>query len=158
MLQPRRQGKIDQIKDWFLEQCNVERWKIKFINIEFPWLWAIRNWWHYDENSRLVLKAENLEGEKIFKRLAEFGFFPSEDAEIWVHEIFASSESVYRVDLNGVDRKRPDELARAIISHRNLRTIINVAFVERNRDCDIIIVFRSKGRPGFEGVLSRIAN
>lgn len=135
--------------------CLTERWKTKFVNIQFPWLWAIRQDWNWAVQSGgtvfLDLKVETIEKSKMFKQLLNLHAVPA--GELWVHYFWGDgSEGVVKVDFNGVDCSSQNALTRAIW-HSTHKLLAHIVFLEEEGECRKVTVFRSNNEWGMDQAL-----
>lgn len=129
--------------------CLTERWKTRLVNVQFPWLWAVRQDWNWAE--QLDLNVEIIERSETFKSLLNLREIPI--GELWVHYFWGDGgEGVAKVDFNGVDWNNPNVLNQAIW-HSTHKLVAHIALLEEEGRRRKVTVFRTKNEWGMSQAL-----
>lgn len=144
-----RQNAVEQIVTW----C-VERWKSRFVNFEFPWLWAVRPDWDWAKRPRgenaLELKVEVIEKSATFQELLQLRQAPT--GELWVHYFWGDGkEGAAKASFDGADWSNPDALIHAIWDSSQF-LVAHIALLEEGEKRKIT-VFRTKNEWGMHATL-----
>lgn len=141
-----KRGRLEQM----VESC-TEHWKTRFVNLEFPWLWAVRQDWKWSEETSLVLKAEILEKSDKFQIMLNLRTIPA--GELWVHHFWGDGrEGVNKVAFSNTDWNRRNALIDAIWASTPF-LVHQLAIVEEETAFRRVTVLYTKFEWGFNQAL-----